>query len=123
MSLIFTCDEFGSPSLGENIAEKTVEIINKRFGDLRITGGDIQTVHRLQGRNVICKFFKTDHRNALYDRRMELASRQRSSEKPLFISESLTKTRRQWFNELLAAKRAGPSPAAATHDGAGQRAD
>ena len=106
-SLIFACDEFGSPSLEENIAEKTVEIINKRFGDLRIAGGDIQTVHRLQGRNVICKFFKTDLRNALYDRRMELARRQRSSEKPLFISESLTKTRRQWFNELLAAKRAG----------------
>ena len=106
-SLIFTCEEFGSPSHNENIEEKTVEILNKRFQDLRITGGDIQTVHRLQSRNVICKFFKTDLRNTLYDRRMELAGRRRGSEKPLFISESLTKTRREWFNDLLAAKKAG----------------
>ena len=49
--------------------EKAVEITNTRFRDLRIAGGDIQAVHRLQGRNVICKFFKTDLRNALYDRR------------------------------------------------------
>ena len=109
-SLILTCADFGRYTPSENIQDKTVEVLKKRFPDVNLSSADFQTVHRLQGEDkVIVKFLRTEARNIVFDMRFELAKRPHRLRdmNALFINESLSVRKRQLFNHLLAAKRAG----------------
>ena len=108
-TLILKCGEFGRPEKNENIEEKVIKIITERFPDVRLAGGDFQTCHRLQTDDtVICKFLRTQVRDRIYDKRIELAKAAgRDSRAALFINESLTARNRQLFGMLLEAKRNG----------------
>ena len=98
-SLILKCEDFGKGSNNEDIEEKAVRILNKRFPDLRIAANDFQTVHRLQGEHtVICKFLKTQLRNEVFERRMNQARNNRgavNAEAPLYVNESLSRQNRR----------------------------
>ena len=107
-TLILKCQDFGVRKINENIEAETVKVINKRFPELKISGDDFQTVHRLQGeKTVICKFLKTDRKNELYEKRLSRTnhSNSRSELAPLFINESLSPANQAVFNALLEAKR------------------
>lgn len=110
--LIFHCTDFGKrESWSEDIEAKVVDVVNKRFPDTKISKTDIQTAHRLQTENtVICKFFKTELKETLYEKRLKLAGR-RDDDGPrrpaLFVSESLTTSKRRLFNLMLEKKKAG----------------
>ena len=110
-TLILRCENFGKRTNEENIEDKVIQKLARRFPDIKITNQDIQTVHRLQGDyTVICKFVKTSMKNQLYERRLDMARKSRESGRslvPLFISESLTAANQQIFNYLLDEKRKG----------------
>lgn len=110
--LIFHSSEFGKrDSWTEDIAAKVVDAVNKRYTDIKISKTDMQTVHRLQSENtVICKFFKTELKESLYEKRLQLAARRSDDGRrlpTLFVSESLTASKRRLFNMLLEKKKAG----------------
>ena len=110
-SLIFHCADFGKrESWTEDIGAKVVDAVNKRYTDIEIRKTDIQTVHRLQTENtVICKFFKTDLKEAIYEKRLSQKGRRDDGPRlpTLFVSESLTTSKRRLFNILLEKKKAG----------------
>ncbi|KAF0311940.1 hypothetical protein FJT64_017256 [Amphibalanus amphitrite] len=117
-SLIITCEEFGDRKPGEDIELMTVQALNKRFPDLKLTTGDIQVAHRLQGNGkVIAKFVKRTVRDELFEQRFELAGR-RGGARPgrwsasggwemeaLYLSESLTPESQRMYNLLLTARK------------------
>ena len=108
-SVILRCEDFGVRTRDEIIGERAVEILSKRFPDLKISVNDFQKVYRLQNeKSIVCKFVQTKMRDELYERRFELARgpggvRERLT--PLYISEYLTAKNSQIFNTLLEAKR------------------
>ena len=89
-SLILKCTDFGERSNNEDIENKAITILNRRFPELRITANDFQTVHRLQGKHtVICKFLKTRLRNEIFEGRMSQAVDKRGAGKPAYIIGSV----------------------------------
>lgn len=119
-SLIVTCSDFGPRAESENIEEKTVKILDRRFPDMQLSRQDFQVVHRLKRDDkVICKFARRAVRDQLYERRFELADRRRppgpgpdqtaSSGRremaPLFLNESLTAAKLRIYNALLDARK------------------
>ena len=107
-SLILKCTDFGERSNNEDIENKVITVLNRRFPELRITANDFQTDHRLQGKHtVICKFLKTRLRNEIFEGRMSQAVDKRGAGKPapLYINESLSPSRQALLNALLDAKR------------------
>ena len=117
-SLILTCSEFETRQPNEDIERRVVDLLNRRFGDVRLTIADIQVAHRLQtDSKVIVKFVKRRVRDDLYDRRFELARRDagagsgppggaaRGQPRPLYINESLSPANRAIYNELLDARK------------------
>ena len=109
-SLILSCEEFGDSSAGENIEEKIVQVLNRRFPQLQMTVSDIQAAHRLQGRfKVIVRFIKRRLRDDVYDSRFQLiggaAGQRQRNMAPLYITESLTPGNRLLYMALLEAKK------------------
>ena len=123
-SLIFTCDDFGRRSAGEDMEEKVVRLLNERIQGLSLTSSDIHAAHRLQRDDkVIVKFTKRSVRDRIYDARFSLTthgagtaglrsgpadtsglrSGYRSSN--LYISESLTAFNQSIYNQLLQMRR------------------
>ena len=111
-SLVLTCDEFEVRHQNEDIELRVVELLNRRFDNLHLSTADIQAAHRLQrDSKVIVRFMKRRVRDTIYERRFELARRGErgggtSSQKSLYINESLSPTNRAIYNELLEARKA-----------------
>ena len=79
-SLILTCSDFGKRLVGENIIEKSMDVLNKRFGGLELSADEIQVAHRLENeQKVIVKFLRRHVRDNVHERRFELFPR-RSAE-------------------------------------------
>ena len=77
--LILTCDDFISKTADEDVEEKVVQVLNRRFSWLNMTSADIQAAHRLQANNkVVVRFVKRRVRDAVYDGRFELFGKTRS---------------------------------------------
>ena len=121
-SLILTCDDFGPRSYNDDIELMTIQLLNQRLPDLKLTTNDIQVAHRLQNDSkVIVQFFKRRVRDDVYERRFELfsrgggggvrAGRNRDASSglremaPLYIAESLVPRMQKMFQALLAARR------------------
>ena len=106
--LILTCDDFISRTTDEDVEEKIVQVLNKRFSWLNMTTADIQAAHRLQANNkVVVRFVKRRVRDAVYDGRFELFNAKRSSNSmsDLYITESLTPKNREIYSQLLEARK------------------
>ena len=115
-SLILTSDDFGPRAPNEDIEERSVQVLNNRFPDLKLTTADLQVAHRLQSDNkVIVKFGKRRVRDAVFERRFDLFSRRPGpggagagagrGSAALYINESLTPNNQHIFNSLLQARR------------------
>ena len=117
-SLIFTCDDFATHSSNENIEDKLVEVIKRRYPDIEMSTADLQVAHRLQSDNkVIAKFTKRRLRDEIYDGRFNMVGgggrpsqragggRPAQQMAPLFITESLVPSRAALYQELLRARR------------------
>ena len=117
-SLIITCEEFGDRKPGEDIERMTVQVLNKRFPDMKLTTGDIQVAHRLQGNGkVVAKFVKRTVRDELFERRFELVGRRGGGGSgrwgasggremaALYLNESLTPESQRMYNMLLTARK------------------
>ena len=115
-SLILTSDDFGPRTPNEDIEERTVQVLNSRFPDLKLTTADLQVAHRLQTENkVIVKFGKRRVRDTVFERRFDLFGRRPGpsgggagagrGSAALYINESLTPKNQHIFNSLLQARR------------------
>ena len=123
-SLIFTCDDFGRRSAGEDIEEKVVRLLNERIQGLNLTPSDIHAAHRLQRDDkVIVKFMKRSVRDRIYDARFSLTTHRAGTAghrsgpadasgshggyrlSTLYITESLTAYNQSIYNQLLQVRR------------------
>ena len=107
--LILTCDDFISKTTDEDVEEKVVQVLNRRFSWLNMTSADIQAAHRLQANNkVVVRFVKRRVRDAVYDGRFELFGKTRNGARAgsdLYITESLTPRNREIYSRLLEARK------------------
>ena len=103
-SLILRCRDFGAREPGEDIETKTVTLLSSRLPGLKLSGHDIQAVHRLASENTVkCKFFKRQLRDAIYENRFQQVVR--DPKKRLFITESLSVKNKEIMNVLVQAKK------------------
>ena len=103
-SLILRCQDFGTREPGEDIEAKTVSVLSSKLPGLQLSGFDIHAVHRLAPENtVICKFFKRQLRDAIYENRFK--QNVRDPRKRLFVTESLSTQNREIMNALVQAKK------------------
>ena len=107
--LILTCDDFISKTTDEDVEQKVVQVLNRRFQWLNMSSADIQAAHRLQANNkVVVRFVKRRVRDAVYDGRFELfntGGRGTRGMSDLFITESLTPKNREIYSRLLEARK------------------
>ena len=102
--LILRCQDFGTREPGEDIEAKTVSVLSNKLPGLQLSGLDIQAVHRLATENtVICKFFKRQLRDAIYENRFK--QNVTDPRKRLFVTESLSTQNREIMNALVQAKK------------------
>ena len=122
-SLIFTCDDFGRRTAGEDVEEMMVRLLNDRIPGLHLTIADIHAAHRLQRDDkVIVKFVKRSVRDEIYDARFNMSTRGSGlagtrlgargapgplgdRRSPLYISESITAYNQRLYNQLLQARK------------------
>ena len=105
-NLIFSSGQFGKRTEGENIAEKTVTLINECFPSRNVTDKDFSAIHRIGNENsVICAFVNKNLRNELYAERLSLRRREVDAKGRVYINESLTNSKREIFNRLLGLKK------------------
>lgn len=100
-NLVFSCGRFGKRRDGEDIAAMVVQTINQNFPDKQVTKSDFSAVHRLNKENtVICAFKNKNHRNAIYEDRVQLGRQRADLKDRLFVSENLSATQGAFFRDL-----------------------
>ena len=118
-SLILTCREFERRSKNEDVEAMVVQALNRRFPQLSLSETDIQVAHRLQNESKLyVKFVKRHTRDRVFDCRFEglrgsdggtlgASAARRGDERaaPLYINESLTRSNRMLYDELLEARK------------------
>ena len=105
-NLIFWSEQLGKRTDGEDIAAMTVKLINDSFPTRTVSKQDFTAIHRLSKDNsVICCFVNKNLRNEIYAERLSLRSGRVSTKGRLFVSESLTRAKREVFSKLLDLKR------------------
>ena len=105
-NLIFYSKQIGKREEGEDIQEKTINLINENFPAKSVTRRDFSAIHRLSSENtVICAFSSKNLRNEIYEERLTLRRREVGVKERLYVSESLTKSKKEIFNRLLGLKR------------------
>ena len=105
-NLVFWSEQLGKRTDGEDIAAMTVKLINDSFPTRTVSKQDFTAIHRLSKDNsVICAFANKNLRNEIYAERLSLRSGKVSTKGRLFVSESLTRSKREIFSKLLDLKR------------------
>ena len=116
-TLILTCDDFKERRHDEDIEHRAVDVLNKRYPNVKLASSDVDVAHRLQGdTKVIVKFHKRRVRDLLYDGRFDMARRcsgggpdfgvRGGRLRPLYVSESLSASNKAIFNRLMDLRKA-----------------
>ena len=107
-NLVLWSEQFGARKEGEDIERVTLKIINENFPNNPVSKSDFTCIHRMPKENtVICAFANKALRNAIYAARLDLRKRDGGQRSRLFVSESLTKKKREIFSQLLELKKKG----------------
>lgn len=117
-NLIFWSEQLGKRVEEENIAAKTIKLINESFPTITVSRQDFTAIHRLPGDNsVICSFASKNLRNEVFSERFCLNRKEVAARGKVFVNESLTKAKREIFSKLLDLKRQGRIWTAFTKNG------
>ena len=105
-NLIFYSKQIGKREEGEDIQEKTINLINENFPAKSVTRRDFSAINRLSSENtVICAFSSKNLRNEIYEERLTLRRREVGVKERLYVSESLTKSKKGDFQQASWAEK------------------